>query len=122
VLPWRVKAGDAVVDQPVVPALCINDEELEMQEVLAGRVIAQVTGVTAAHLIRSGKLVPLLTQHVADNSSVFVYYGSRAAQPARARAFIDLAVKRLTGNADYVLSAKELTAAERKGVKLRVER
>ena len=43
------------------------------------------------------------------------YYGSRAAQPVRVRAFIDLAVKRLAGNADYVLSAEELVAAEAEG-------
>jgi hypothetical protein len=37
-----------------------------------------------------------------------VYYGSRVAQPARVRAFIDLAVQRLTGNRDYFLEAGEL--------------
>jgi hypothetical protein len=61
--------------------------------------------------------VPLLTQHVADQSSAFVYYGSRAAQPARVRAFIELAVSRLTGNSVFVLTAKELAAAEAKGRK-----
>lgn len=34
-------------------------------------------------------------------------------QPARARAFIDLAVKRLTNNREYVLGAKELKGASR---------
>jgi hypothetical protein len=33
------------------------------------------------------------------------------------RAFADLAVKRLAGNADFVLSAEELAAAEAKGRK-----
>lgn len=65
--------------------------------------------------IRAGRLVPLLTQHVADRSSVFVYYGSRAAQPARVRAFIELAVARLANNPAYVLTPQELAAAERRG-------
>jgi DNA-binding transcriptional LysR family regulator len=115
VLPWRVRVGDVVVEHPVVPALCVNDEELETHAVLAGQVMGLLTGVAAAAHIRSGRLVPLLTQHVDDQSSAFVYYGSRAAQPVRVRAFIDLAVKRLAGNADYVLSAEELVAAEAKG-------
>jgi DNA-binding transcriptional LysR family regulator len=102
------------VDQHVVPAYCTNDEELELQAVLAGRVIGQLAGVTAAAHIRSGRLVPLLTKHIADHISVFIYYGRRTAQPARARAFIDLVMKRLADNTAYVLSAKELASAERR--------
>jgi hypothetical protein len=48
---------------------------------------------------------------------VFVYYGSRAAQPPRPRAFFDLAVERLAGNPEYVLGAQELAEAEAKGRK-----
>jgi hypothetical protein len=59
----------------------------------------------------------LLTEHVADHASYFVYHGSRASQPARVRSFVDLAVKRLAPTTDLVLSAKELAAAERKGRK-----
>lgn len=116
ILPWYVKIGDGVVDQQVVPALCTNAEDLETEAVLAGQAIGSLTGVTAAHHIRSGRLVPLLAAHVTDHLGVFVYYGSRGA-PARARAFIDLAVSRLVGNPAYELSAKELVAAEAKGRK-----
>jgi DNA-binding transcriptional LysR family regulator len=114
VLPWHVKIGDVVVGHEVVPALCTNVEEVETEAVLAGQAIGQLTGVTAAAHIRSGRLVPLLTAHVADQSGLFVYYGSRSA-PARARAFIELAVSRLAGNPAYELSAKELAAAEAEG-------
>ena len=84
---------------------------------LAGSVIGQLTSVTIAPYIRSGQLIPVLTRHVADHASYFIYYGSRTSQPARARAFIDLALKRLTDSADFVLSDKELAAAERRGKK-----
>ena len=117
ILPWRVKVDDQVVEQHVVPALCVNDEALETEAVLAGQVLGSLTGVAAAGHIRAGRLVPLLTEHVEDQSSAFVYYGSRASQPTRARAFIDLAMERLTGNAAYVLTPKELAAAESKGRK-----
>ncbi len=113
VVPWRFRVGGEEVEQPVVPALSTNDEIVELHAVLAGRVIAQLAGVTAAPYLRAGQLVPLLVDHMPDRYSYFVYYGNRQAQPARVRAFVDLAVERLVDNADYVLSASALAAAGR---------
>lgn len=117
VVPWHVKVGTNIIDHQVAPSFCTNDEMLELQAVLAGTVIGQLTSVTIAQHIRSGRLIPVLTQHVADHASYFIYYGSRTSQPARARAFIDLAIMRLTDSAEFVLSDKELGAAERRGRK-----
>ncbi len=78
---------------------------------LAGHVVAQLAGVTAAPYVRSGQLVPLLVDHISDSASYFVYFGSRTSQPVRARAFIDLAVHRLVDNTEYVLTEKELRPA-----------
>lgn len=117
IVPWYVKVGDGVVAHEVVPALCTNEEELEMSAVLAGQLIGQLTGVTAAAHIRSGRLVPLLTQHVADHLGLFIYYGSRTAQPARARAFIALVLERLADSPEFVLTSKELASAEARGRK-----
>jgi DNA-binding transcriptional LysR family regulator len=105
-----VKSGDDLIEQPVAPAICTNDEILELQAVLAGKVIAQLAGVTAAPYIRSGQLVPLLVDHIPDRASYWVYFGSRTSQTARARAFIDLAVERLVDNREYILTTKELRA------------
>lgn len=113
VVPWHFKVGDRAVDQPVVPALYCNDEVVELQAVLSGRVIGQLAGVTAAPFIRAGELIPVMLDHMPDSASYFVYFGSRNAQPARARAFIELAIERLTDNSGYVLSSKELAAAHR---------
>lgn len=46
-----------------------------------------------------------------------LYYGSRAAQPARVRAFIDLAIERLVDSTSFVLTSRELASAESKGRK-----
>lgn len=108
IVPWRIKLGDQVVDQPVVPAMYSNDELFELQAVLAGKVIGQLAGVTAAPYIRLGHLIPILVDHMPDYASYFVYFGSRSSQPARARAFIDLAVRRLNGNSEYVLKRRDL--------------
>jgi len=116
VVPWRVRVGDSLQDQHINPAFCTNDEAFELRAVLAGEVIGQLAAPTAAPLIRAGRLVPLLLEHVSEDYSLFVYYGSRAAQPARVRRFIDLAVDRLTDNAEFVFSDEELRLAEAKGV------
>lgn len=117
VLSWYLKDGDAVLLHEVVPALCANDEQLEVEAVLAGHVIGLLTSVTATAHIRAGRLVPLLTEHVTDHLGVYVYYGSRTSQPVRARTFIDLAIARLADNPAYCLTAKELAAAEAAGRK-----
>ena len=114
VVPWRLKVGADVVEQPMVPAICTNDEILELHAVLAGHVLGQLAGVTAAPYIRSGQLVPLLVDHMPERSHYFIYFGSRSSQPARARAFIDLTVKRLVDNREYVLDPKELKASSYK--------
>lgn len=113
VVPWRVRVGDNLQDQHVRPSFCTNDEAFELRAVLAGEVIGQLAVPTAASLIRSGRLVPLLLDHMCDHYSLFLYYGSRKAQPDRVRRFIDLAVERLAGSSDYVLSKDELARAAR---------
>jgi DNA-binding transcriptional LysR family regulator len=116
IVPWRVRVGDSIQDQHIRPAFCTNDEAFELRAVLAGEVIGQLAVPTAASLIRSGRLVPLLLDHVVDHFSLFVYYGSRAAQPARVRRFIDLVVERLSGSADFVLGKEELLISNTKGL------
>jgi DNA-binding transcriptional LysR family regulator len=115
VLPWYFKVGADVVSRDLPPALSTNDTELEAEAVLSGHVIGSLSNLSAAAHIRAGRLVPLLTDHVTDHMSVHLYYGSRSAQPARVRAFIDLAVDRLVNTTVYELSGKELAAAEVKG-------
>lgn len=116
VAPWRVRVGDSMQGQNIRPSFSTNDEAFELRAVLAGEVIGQLAVPTAASLIRSGRLVPLLLEHMTDNLSLFVYYGSRAAQPVRVRRFIDLAVERLTENNHFVLTNEELLSAHTKGM------
>jgi len=116
VVPWRVWVGDSLQDQHINPAFCTNDEAFELRAVLAGEVLGQLAAPTAAPLIRAGRLVPLLLEHISDDLSLFIYYGSRAAQPARVRRFIDLAVDRLTDNAEFVFTSDDLRRAQANGM------
>lgn len=109
--PWHVKLDEQLVELPVAPAIISNDETLELHAVLSGKVLGQLAGVTAAPYIRSGQLIPILLEHMPNIASYFVYFGSRTSQPARARAFVDLAVERLTNCATYTLSSEELVRA-----------
>ena len=111
VQPWYLAIDGENVHRHVAPTLATNDIELELQAVLAGQVIGEVANLAAAVHIRSGALVPLLQQHMTSHIGVHLYYGSRAAQPRRVRAFIDLAIQRLQDTPTYVLGAKELSAA-----------
>ncbi|HCY16560.1 MAG: LysR family transcriptional regulator [Curvibacter sp. GWA2_64_110] len=111
--PWHVKLDGHLVEQPVVPAIISNDEVLELHAVVAGKVLGQLAGSTAAPYIRTGQLVPILLDHMPDIASYFVYFGSRKSQPARARAFVDLAVERLTDCPQCTLTSKELARAKK---------
>ncbi|WP_309599637.1 LysR substrate-binding domain-containing protein [Klebsiella quasivariicola] len=115
-IPWTVKSGDNVQDHHVNPAMSTNDEMLELHAVLMGEVIAQVAGPTAAQYIRSGQLIPLLTDNIADIHSLFLYYGSRIAQPLRVRRFIDLTIERLGNMNNLNLSTEELNKAHIQGL------
>lgn len=118
VVPWHVSVGDSMQEQNIRPSFSTNDEAFELRAVLASNVIGQLAVPTAASLIRSGRLVPLLLEHMTANLSLFVYYGSRAAQPARVRRFIDLVVERLTESSDFVLTNAEFEHAHSTGVAL----
>lgn len=111
IVPWEFRVGDDIVSRAIPAALTTNDVDLEARAVLSGDCIGQLLGVTAAPLVRAGRLVPLLTAHVSDHLALWLYYGSRVAQPARVRAFIDLAVERLADNAALFLQPHELAPA-----------
>jgi DNA-binding transcriptional LysR family regulator len=115
VLPWLLKVDGEVVSHDLSPTLSTNDAQLETEAVLSGHVIGLLSGLSAAPLIRAGRLVPLLADHATDHMGVHVYYGSRTAQPSRVRAFVDLVVERLAHSTEYVLDARELAMAETKG-------
>lgn len=115
IAPWRVQVGESLVDQHVPPAFSTNDEDFELRTALTGTIIAQFAAPTAAAHIRAGRLVPVLLEHVSDAYNFYLYYGSRTAQPARVRCFIDLAVERLTDSREFILDNQELTLAHDKG-------
>jgi DNA-binding transcriptional LysR family regulator len=113
-VPWEFRVGDDIVTRQMPAALATNDVDLEARAVLSGEFVGQLLGVTAAPLVRAGLLVPLLAEHVTEHLALYLYYGSRVAQPARVRAFIDLVIERLADNPALFLQPHELAAAPAK--------
>ncbi|MGY3858910.1 LysR family transcriptional regulator [Aeromonas intestinalis] len=118
IAPWRVRVGESVQELLVTPTFSTNDEELELRAALAGSIIGQFAGSTVAPHIRTGRLVPLLLEHVRDSLSFYLYYGSRTAQPARVRRFIDLCIARLGESQEHLLNQGELEIAQAQGLAL----
>ncbi len=108
-LPWYLNIDGEVVHRHITPALSTNDTELELQAVLTGQVMGQLSNMSVAGHIRTGQLVPVLLQHMSEHIGLHLYYGNRTAQPKRVRAFIDLAIQRMLNTSVYVLSEQELT-------------
>lgn len=118
VFPWFFKVDAGIISYPIQAAFYSNDENLELQAILAGQCLGQLSGATAAPYLRSGALLPLMVKQMPDIASYFVYYGSRRSQPERVRAFIELTLGRLLNNTDYVLSMQELLEGEQRAQQL----
>jgi DNA-binding transcriptional LysR family regulator len=114
ITPWYLTVNGEIEHRRMPPAISTNDTELELQAVLSGQAIGQLANFSIAGHIRAGRLVPVLLPHISDHIGVHIYYGSRAAQPKRVRAFLDLAISRLLDSTDYVLSGKELATASQR--------
>ncbi|MFM0521011.1 MULTISPECIES: LysR family transcriptional regulator [Caballeronia] len=108
--PWEFMIGDEIVYREIAAALCTNDIDAEADAVLAGLAIGQLGSFSAVTHIREGRLVPLLTRHLTQRESIYIYYRHRTEQPLRVRTFIDFMVERLADNGDLFLSSAELRA------------
>lgn len=114
--PWEFLLGSEIVYREIAASLCANDLDAEAEAVLAGLAIGQLGSFSAVSHIRAGRLVPLLTQHMTERESIYIYYRHRTEQPLRVRTFIDFMIARLADNSEFFLAASELrmtTSAKR---------
>lgn len=108
---WQFQIGDEIVYRDVPSAICVNDTEIETQAVLSGLGIGQLGSFDAIPHIRSGRLVALLTQHITEYGTIYIYYRHRTDQPLRVKTFIDFMIERIAGNRNFFLDPAELRAA-----------
>jgi DNA-binding transcriptional LysR family regulator len=107
---WQFQIDDEIVYRDVPPTVCVNDTEMETQAVLSGLGIGQLGSFNATPHIRTGRLVALLTQHISEYGTVYIYYGHRTEQPLRVKTFIDFMVDRMADNTNFFLDSNELLA------------
>lgn len=110
---WQFRFGHEIVYRDVPATVCVNDTEMETHAVLSGLGIGQLGSFNAAPHIRSGRLVPVLIQHVTEYGAIHIYYGHRTEQPLRVRTFIDFMIERMADNRNFFLNPDELRAAHR---------
>lgn len=108
VAPWEFMIGDELVYREIAATLYANDIDAEVDAVLAGLAIGQLGSFSAVAHIRAGRLVPLLTRHLTQRESIYVYYRHRTEQPLRVRTFIDFMIGKLADNGDFYLLPSEL--------------
>ena len=103
VIPWQFQVGDSIVYRDPVAAVCSDDQDAELELVLAGVAIGQLTSFGAAEHVRGGRLVPLLTAHNTEHLGIYLYYGQRVSLPLRTRTFIDFVLAHLRDNPVFLL-------------------
>jgi DNA-binding transcriptional LysR family regulator len=108
--PWEFLIGNEIVYRDVAATLCVNDIDAETEAVLSGLAIGQLGSFSAVAHIRAGRLVPLLTQHLTQRESIYIYYRHRTEQPLRVRTFIDFMIGQLADSTRFFLEPAELPA------------
>ncbi len=92
---WEFKVDGQVRKCQPPARLTYNDAELVLQAALDGQGIAQMSGYLICEALRSGALVPCLTQHAPDDRGHYICYLSRQHLPTRMRVFIDFMTARI---------------------------
>ncbi|GGC74385.1 LysR family transcriptional regulator [Undibacterium terreum] len=77
-MPWEFQIGGEIHYRDIPATICTNDTQAETEAVLAGLGIGQLGSFTAVPLIREGRLIPLLTEHITERMALHVYYSTRA--------------------------------------------
>ena len=108
--PWEFKIGDETVYRDIPAAICTNETETEVQAVLSGLAIGQLASFSVAEQIRSGQLVPLFLDTIAEHEGIYIYYAHRTQQSLRARTFIDFMIEKLAGNTRFFLTDEDIRA------------
>ncbi len=108
--PWEFLIGNEIVYRDIAATLCVNDIDAETEAVLSGVAIGQLGSFSAVAHIRAGRLVPLLTQHLTQRESIYIYYRHRTEQPLRVRTFIDFMIGQLADSTGFFLEPAELRA------------
>ncbi|WP_076591214.1 LysR family transcriptional regulator [Herminiimonas arsenitoxidans] len=93
---WLLERDSLPVNVAVKGNISANDASSLLQAALAGAGIALLPTFLAAPFIRSGQLLPLLSEYHPQEFGMFGVYASRKHMPATLRTMLDFLVERFT--------------------------
>lgn len=111
IFEWEFQVGDRTRKFLPQGTLTYNDADLVLQAVLDGEGIAQMPAYLASEGLRSGALVPCLSQYAPEDRGHYICYLSRQHLPTRMRAFIDFATAKIRSANLYAVPGHDLRAA-----------
>lgn len=88
-VPWELHIDGGTVYKDVPAVLSFNNVEAEVEAVLAGVGIGQLSQYMVQGHLAQGRLVAILPQLTSANGGLFMYYQQRTQMPLRVRNFID---------------------------------
>ena len=106
--PWEFLVNGEIQFDDIPSPFCTNDAETELAAVLSGLGIGLLDSIIATDHLRAGRLVPVLCDTVSERFGLYLYFPQRMDMPRRVRAFIDFAVDKLRGSAQFHVEPAEL--------------
>lgn len=113
--PWEFLMNGEIEYRDIPAIFRTNDGETEYSAIQAGLAIGLVDSVSAAPLLRSGALIPLLSEFTSARMGLHIYYPPRSNLPRRVGRFIDFATARLQGHSEFEFSLPELQQLHQTG-------
>lgn len=95
---WRLARSGRSVEVAVRPVMSADNAEVLRQAALAGQGLALLADFVVGDDIEVGRLVPVLTEWTAAESSVHVIYPAARYLPLKTRAFVDFMIETLGAN------------------------
>jgi DNA-binding transcriptional LysR family regulator len=89
IVPWTLQSGDETLARDVPCVFSANTADGEVEAVLLGVGIGQLSRYVVRDALADGRLVEILPGASASEGAVYMCYQQRTQMPSRVRAFID---------------------------------
>jgi DNA-binding transcriptional LysR family regulator len=109
-MPWFLKGNSSKTDEQIRGNLLINDFSALLTVAVQGQGLTCVPLPLAMPLLRSGQLVPVLTDLIDTKIEVYLYYPNRKNLPTRTRCLIDFILEQLKQERDLQTPVQQLIA------------
>ncbi|CAE6912890.1 MULTISPECIES: LysR family transcriptional regulator [Pseudomonas] len=113
--PWFLRSGASAYDLKRPPRLLLDDPESAVAAATMGAGITPASPFAVEHLVRQGRLVPVLPQWHLRPQPVHIVYPANRFLSARVRAFVDWAFQMMSNDAKLHLRPHDLVVISHAG-------